>query len=131
MILAAKSNGKLPFQIDYFSREIIETEPGIVFAGDGDDTCENTSLSSLVNPLVLETNGDVVPLAYGFGRKFRICNIVQESLTGSLPSFRTKVYPCFRALCQKLRAEILAHEDLPYLNWYERVTEASLAWAMA
>jgi hypothetical protein len=84
-----------------------------------------------VNPLVLETNGDVVPLAYGFGRKFRVCNMLQENLTDALPAFRANVYPSFRALCRKLRAEILAQDDLPYFNWYDRVTHASLEYDLA
>jgi sulfatase maturation enzyme AslB (radical SAM superfamily) len=110
--------------VDVFDRELIAAHPEMVFADDMEDAAD-APLSRLVNPLVLEPNGDVVPLAYGFGRSFRVCNMRHGGLHAAVPAFRAATWPRLRALCRRAYRDVLAEDELPYFNWYERITRAS------
>jgi MoaA/NifB/PqqE/SkfB family radical SAM enzyme len=124
-MIIAESEPGMALQVDLFSRDLIEHQPRMIFAVE-DDAAAGARLSDLVNPLVLETNGDVVPIAYGFGREFRVCNIAEDTLAGALPRFRTDGFRKLQALARRLRQKVLAEDDMPFLSWYDRITRASL-----
>jgi MoaA/NifB/PqqE/SkfB family radical SAM enzyme len=120
-----ESERAVPLQIDLFSRDLIELEPRMIFADAEADIAADAPLSLLANPLVLETNGDVVPLAYGFGREFRVCNLFETTLAEGLSYFRANSYPKLCVLSRRLRQKVLTEDDMPFLNWYDRITRAS------
>jgi pyruvate-formate lyase-activating enzyme len=125
-LLTADGDCKLRIQFDLFTRTLIESRPEIVFA-DELTIADDSLLSKLVNPLVLEESGDVVPLAYGFGRAFRVCNVLRTSVQEAMPHFRVHSYPRFKTLCRTLRNQIMREDDMLYLNWYDAVTRLSCA----
>jgi MoaA/NifB/PqqE/SkfB family radical SAM enzyme len=80
-------------------------------------------LGEWLSPLVIETDGQVVPLSYGFGRAFALGSLHDASL-GTLAG-RWDPEP-LRALAADLRDELL-RDDVRVFNWYERILRASHA----
>jgi hypothetical protein len=124
-MIVADSEADIAIQVDLFSRDLIEHQPHMIFAVE-DEAVAGARLSDLVNPLVLESNGDVVPIAYGFGREFRVCNMAGETLADALPRFQTDGFRKLQVLARRLRQQVLAEDDMPFLSWYDRICRASL-----
>ncbi len=110
---------KLFVQLDIFHRELVKQHPGRFYA---DHTWpEDAQLAELVTPLVVEADGTVVPLGYGFARQFALGSITKARLKDLAPQWIGSRYAGFRSLCRRVYAEACAPSELPFLNWYELV----------
>jgi len=108
---------RLFVQLDIFHRDLVKQFPARFYA---DDVWpESAQLADLVTPLVVEADGNVVPLGYGFGRRFGLGSIAENRLKDLAPDWISQQYPAFRELCREVYAEACAPSDLPFLNWYE------------
>jgi Fe-coproporphyrin III synthase len=110
---------RLFVQLDIFHRDLVKQFPARFYA---DDVWpESTQLADLVTPLVVEADGNVAPLGYGFARRFGMGSIAENRLKDLAPNWIIQRYPAFRELCREVYAEACVPTDLPFLNWYEMV----------
>jgi len=75
---------------------------------------------------VLEADGTLAPVEYGFGREYAIGNIRERRLRELAPEWIAEGYPRFRELCRRVYAEACQPSDLPFLNWYELLQARSV-----
>jgi Fe-coproporphyrin III synthase len=109
---------KLFVQLDVFHRELVAKYPERFYADERLARWPAT-LSSCITPLVLEADGTVVPMGYGFSRDYALGNIRDARLSELAPKWMAFVYPRFRDLCRRVYAQACAPSELPFLNWYE------------
>jgi len=119
--------GKLAIQYDAADRTIVAADPSRAFAvAEGDPAAvANTPLASLVSPLVVQDDGWIVPVQYGFAREYAVGR-VGESFQASAAAWRKERYGEFLRLTRRVWDEIgPAPEHLPFTNWYGAVTTGS------
>jgi MoaA/NifB/PqqE/SkfB family radical SAM enzyme len=79
-------------------------------------------LADLVRPLVIEDDGSVVPLTYGFSRQFQIGTITDERLSRCARDWMQVRYVDFRAQCAAALQRLQEGPPrFPFVNWYEYV----------
>jgi Fe-coproporphyrin III synthase len=79
-----------------------------------------TSLASLARPLVLEDDGTVVPVTYGFPRRFALGNVRQTPLHNLAGDWIEQTYPMFREVVAEALTRLKDRPpDFPFVNWYE------------
>jgi Fe-coproporphyrin III synthase len=82
-------------------------------------------LADYISPLVVETDGTVVPLQYGFPRRYALGCLqdasVKEIADTWLARSRSRLADVYRRAQQALAEP----SDLPFANWYAAVTQAA------
>ena len=120
---------KLQIQFDIASRQLIRDNPERVFALDikDDENVLNYSLSELVSPLIIENDGSVVPIQYGFSHNYAIGNIKEGSLIQQAKNWKTSLYQPFLKLSHQVFESLVNTDNsqLPFANWYGLITQAS------
>jgi Fe-coproporphyrin III synthase len=127
--LAAEHRGRLRIQVDLLPAAEVRQSPQLVYAS----ALEASAImgarpADLLSPLVVEADGSVVPLSYGFSHQYRICDLGAQELAAAWPEFLERRYPAFRRLCRDLWMEI-SRNDQPLVNWHELIVECSNARA--
>jgi len=121
---------RLRIQLDLVSRQQLAERPACVFAEAGEADC-GRPFAELVSPLIVEADGQVVPLEYGFTRELALGRLGDARLSDLMESWRRDRLPEFRRLCRHALAAITAVTETPLTNWYEAVREAGLRQAVA
>ena len=125
--LANKYADTMRVQLDLLYRDDLREEPGLVYAGEQDNDCDQTIPAQLLGLLVLEPDGSVVPVSYGFSRRYKICNVKEQRLFNAWPDYVENGYTEFRALCRRVWGDLCA-SDAPLLtNWHGVITSQSYA----
>lgn len=114
-------------QVDLIHRESMEAEPSRVFADDLPAATDHLPFAELVSPLVIEPDGAVVPIEYGFARQFALGNLNDGGLTELMERWRRDQLQNFRALCRRVYHETTKPAELPFFNWYETLSEMAVA----
>jgi MoaA/NifB/PqqE/SkfB family radical SAM enzyme len=109
---------KLFVQLDVFHRDLVRRFPERFHAGERPARWP-ANLAACVTPLVLEADGTIVPMGYGFSREYAVGNITEKRLRDAAPQWMAFVYPRFRKLCKRVYEEACQPSDLPFLNWHE------------
>src|SRR5450759_2486450 len=78
--LCELQRGKLVIHLDAVNRYSLPTEPGDLASWKRDLDREARYLGEIVSPLVIEDDGTVTPLRYGFARRFAFGNLHKEGL---------------------------------------------------
>jgi MoaA/NifB/PqqE/SkfB family radical SAM enzyme len=78
--LSDLQRGKLVIHLDAVNRYSLPTEPGDLSSWKQDLEREARYLGEIVSPLVIEDDGTVTPLRYGFPRRFAFGNLKNEAL---------------------------------------------------
>lgn len=78
-------------------------------------------LGDWLSPLVIETDGTVTPMTYGFARRFALGSLTDRPLAELAAAWDERP---FVDLCAAVRDRILA-ERRPFFNWYEEVRHAA------
>ena len=128
LILALKSRFKDSMRIQYDAarRDYILENPELVYASELELDVNKVDLADILNFLVVEPDGSVVPIAYGFSKQYELCNIKNTKLCDIWPDYLRKGhYRMFRRLCKRVFAEISAPTELPFFNWYELLVKRS------
>jgi MoaA/NifB/PqqE/SkfB family radical SAM enzyme len=87
-------------------------------------------LGALLSPLVIETDGTVVPLEYGFNRSLALGNLHEHDLRTLAAGWRGARQAEFRRVCADVYERMAASTDAVFANWYEEVArQADLAAA--
>jgi len=122
--LMAKYKGRMTVQLDVLHREQALRSPAAVYAGDCWDGAERAS--DRLGVIVLEPDGSVVPLAYGFSRRFVICDINKDRFADAWPRYARTDYPEFRRLCRAAFDKIASSAMPQLFNWHDFIVRESL-----
>ena len=98
-------------QLDIFHRELVKRHPGRFYVGESWPA--DARLADLVTPLVVEADGSVTPIGYGFSRQFRLGSLTEARLKDLAPRWISSRYADFRRLCRGVYAEACAPSDCP------------------
>lgn len=83
---------------------------------------ESTPLAAVVSPLVVEADGTVMPLQYGFARDFALGNLRDDRLSHLAARWKRDRYDAFHTLCRRTAERLTKPTDLPFANWYKELT---------
>ena len=92
--------------------------------------CDGADAARALGILVLEADGTIVPVAYGFDRRFAICNIREQRLATAWGGFTNRVFPHFLELRCAVHEELSAADGPDVCNWYEQMVSRSGSYAM-
>jgi hypothetical protein len=123
--LAGKYSDIMRVQLDLLYREHLREEPGLVYADDLEYKPDQTAPAQLLGLLVLEPDGTVVPVSYGFARRYKLCTVKEQKLAAAWPDYLARGYPAFRALCRQVWNELCAPEAMLLSNWHEVIVSRS------
>lgn len=126
--LRAKYHGRLPIQLDLAPREALEDAPERVFADGDPGILSERPFAEAVSPLVIEPNGEVMPVGFGLPRRFSLGNLYRGPLAEQAAAWRREREPLFRALCRSVQEEATAPGAPLILNWYEALHQRAEAF---
>lgn len=115
------AEGRMRVQVDFVHRGAILQNPERIFAGKNGHAEEADKLADLVSPVVIEPDGTVVPIQYGFDRAYALGNLKDAPLSEMAVEWRRHSYGPFRDLCQRAFKDLTAPSNLPFTNWYETI----------
>jgi MoaA/NifB/PqqE/SkfB family radical SAM enzyme len=127
--IQSASPGDLYIQVDLFDRDVLRANPDLVFAGETGGEAARSVLADLISPLIIESDGTMVPLQHGFARDYALGNLSQQSLKDAAAGWRDKVLPQFRDLCRRVFQDATVPQPLPFFNWYEAIFQKARALA--
>lgn len=136
--IRAESNGELNVQVDLSHGPSLLRQPHRVYAGELDEGGPediDRPLAEAISPLIVETDGTVVPLMYGFARAYALGNLRRSPLRALARAWRRDTLPRFRALCRRVLHQSAGggasdgDASRPFFNWYEEMRSASRAAA--
>lgn len=116
MLAQQKTTEDFQIRIDVAFSEAIKQQPNLVFAGDMTGF-EEKPMADLISPLVIEANGTVSPIQYGFARKYSVGNLKISPLRTLLSNWRKQGLPQFHALCRDVYEEIARAPAPFFLDW--------------
>jgi MoaA/NifB/PqqE/SkfB family radical SAM enzyme len=122
--------GRISVQLDLAHRELLRDNPGSVFAQEFDSSELDRALADLISPLVLETDGTIVPVGYGFAREYRLGSLRDGRLRDFVPAWRCNTYPRLRQLFREVFKEETSPREFPCFNWYESVARRAIVPAL-
>lgn len=114
-------DNRMAIQIDLVHSRALEQNPDSFFLGDWSAN-PDTALADQLSPLVIEADGEVVPLEYGFPREFSLGNLLRDSVPEMATRWRTQVAARLYRLSRDLR-DAIAHEPAGIFNWTERILQ--------
>jgi MoaA/NifB/PqqE/SkfB family radical SAM enzyme len=117
---------ELAIQLDLLLRRDIVADPELVYAEPGGDELPGRLPADRLGSLVLEADGTLVPISYGFGRDYALGNVRRESLRAAWSAWETDGYERFRRLCRCVFEEIAASKAR-LVNWHDVVVARSIA----
>ena len=117
----------LRVQFDVFNRDYLMQQPQTVYAGEQWSLDCAAKPAAALNLIVLEPDGAVVPLAYGFSRQYQIANVRAQRFAQEFPLFLAIGYQRLLELCAGVFQKQIVPMDFPLLNWYELIVQASHA----
>jgi hypothetical protein len=79
--------------------------------------------ADLLGVVVLEPDGSIVPVAYGFSRRFRICDINKERFANAWPGYAVTDYAEFRRLCRAALDKISSSTMPQLFNWHDLIVQ--------
>lgn len=125
VLLAVRYADRIAIQYDVLDTGRLAESPELVYAGPraGGSGLAAEDLSILV----LEADGTVVPMTFGFGREYRVGDVTRERLSDAWPRFFRDGYPRFRDLCRRVHAAITVPDAPRFVNWFEILHDASRA----
>jgi hypothetical protein len=108
----------IPAQVDLVSRADLRSAPERFLVHPPES---GRPLGGWLTPLVIETDGTVVPLSHGFGRAYALGSLEVSGLASLTAAWDP--HPLAR-LAGDLHGRLLS-DGGAFLNWYERMARAS------
>jgi MoaA/NifB/PqqE/SkfB family radical SAM enzyme len=119
--LQKRAGDKLALQLNLVHSDVLKDDPRRFYAEPG-SIDPDLPLGEVISPLVIESDGTVVPMQYGFPRRFALGNLYQASLRTLSAEWRQGAYRQFEAICGQVHQQ--ATESEPhFFNWYELLGE--------
>jgi len=119
--LRSEAPDSMQIQLDFADRRTAQVEPDRFVP----PPIANAHLARLVSPLVVASDGTVVPFVFGMHTDYSLGIIGQSRLSELVPAWRETRYPRLRALCQRTLARAKEQSTLPFFNWYELLVRQS------
>jgi hypothetical protein len=119
---------RLTLQLDVADRALIKHQPCRAFAIDTPDPLATASrpLASLVSPLILQDDGLIVPIQYGFAPHYALARLGDGDLHNAVQRWKRDRYPEFLALSRWVWAAMQpSPEHAPFTNWYSAIMRGS------
>jgi MoaA/NifB/PqqE/SkfB family radical SAM enzyme len=123
--LGAKYNDKMKVQLDLLHRDHLREEPNLIYAAESVDEPDKSSPAQSLGLIVLEPDGTVVPVSFGFSRRYKLCNVKEHGLADTWPSYLTNGFLLFKSLCRQIWDELCAPEAPLLSNWHEVIVSRS------
>lgn len=115
---------RLVIQFDVLHRPLVRASPARAFADDAEPV--GGPLAALLSPIVVQTDGWIVPMQYGFNPAHAIGRLGEAPFATLAERYVRDRYPGFRQLAARVWAEIEpAPAHLPFVNWYAAITRGS------
>jgi hypothetical protein len=115
----------LAVRLDAVPRTVLASTPQAFMAAPVDD---DRPLGRWLAPLVVEANGAVVPVSYGFDRRYGLGNVRDRPLAELARGWDPTP---FRALCRATRQRLLDGRTGPLVTWRGHLVRASRAHRQA
>ena len=113
---------QLFIQLDLLHRNHIQDNPMFCFHASEGSVCSLDSFSCLFRELVIDEHGDILPIAHGCSKRFRIGNIEEAlPLSDMIDRFMEQQFASLMKVYQETYAEIIANTDCDIFNWSELV----------
>lgn len=109
----------LAVQLDAVPRTLLTRKPEAFMAA---PVAEGALLGSWLTPLVIESNGAVVPVAYGFDRRYGLGNVYEGSLADLAQAWDQR--PLLE-LCRATWQRLVEGRTGPLIAWYGHLVRAS------
>jgi len=114
----------MAIQIDLVHRDQALREPARLYAANLGDGARGAA--ALLSVVVLEPDGALVRLAFGFSRRFGICNIREERFVAAWRRYAETSYPALRRLCRAAFDGLAAPGAPQVFNWHDLIVQHSL-----
>jgi MoaA/NifB/PqqE/SkfB family radical SAM enzyme len=124
-VLANKYSEAMRVQLDLLYRDQLREEPELVYAEEIGSHPNPAPTNQALGVLVLEPDGTVVPISYGFSRRYKLCNVKEQALAGAWQNYLHSGYPELRALCRRVWSELCAPKAPILSNWHEVIVARS------
>lgn len=125
MALAGKYADFMAIQIDLMHRDFARNNPSLVYATSSEQPPKSEAGAPPIDIIVLQADGNLVPISYGLNTQFKICNVGDTRLVDAWPSYLRGGYQDFLNLCREEFAEICSDTICPVFNWTERIVSRS------
>ena len=117
-----KMGDRLYIQVDLAHQDVLRSNPSRIFAEQLSSEYQEGCFADILSPLIIEADGTVTPIQYGFARKYILGNLQDAPLNKLIPRWFNKTYPSFLRLCQQVYQEVTMPAELPIVDWYEAIT---------
>jgi MoaA/NifB/PqqE/SkfB family radical SAM enzyme len=124
--LEGRHADELKIQLDLLLRRDILAFPELIYADPAGDEHPDRLPADRLGSLVLEADGTLVPISYGFGRAYALGNVRRQPLAAAWRAWESGGYDRFRRLCRSVFEEIAA-SDARLVNWHDLVVARSTA----
>ena len=116
------SGERITVQIDLVFSDHLKTRREMFYAGEVHQE-ENARLADLLSPLVIEADGAVVPLQYGFPRAYALGNLANARLSSMAETWRRNSRPAFHALCRAAYEQATSTATPRFISWYDTLAK--------
>lgn len=123
-VLEAHYEGALKVQLDLVHRDLLRESADSFYAGE-DGAAASDAAAADLGLVVLEPDGSLVPVSFGFAREFRVTNVRETGFAAAWPEYRRRTLPRFRGLCRRAWEEMTGPDAPLLVNWHEAIVAAS------
>jgi MoaA/NifB/PqqE/SkfB family radical SAM enzyme len=122
--LQQKYGESIQLQLDLLDRRFIAANPERVLAAPVAGASQQP-LSALVSPLIVEPDGTVVPIHFGFDRRLAFGSLHERPLRDLAADWRKQRMEEFFAICRRAYDDLIVPTALPFVNWYPLLAKHS------
>ncbi len=122
--LKSKYEPEIFVQLDFLHREYIREFPQSVNVISS--STANKRLSEIINSIIIDENGDVLPVGYGFSKKYQIGSIRDaNNIKNIFADFTSTKLNGLLALFEQAYDQIISNEEIDLVNWNELIIKMS------
>jgi len=129
--LQAEAGDGIVIHFDLLDRDFLAENPAAFFATPRAADAASRPFADAISPLILEADGTLVPLGYGFPRPFALGNLRDAPWSELISGWRATREVEFRHVCQGIWEEAREPAEWPFINWYSEVRRRAANWKMA
>ena len=123
-VISQQIKEELVIQIDYANKSLVKKQPGLVYAFDPKPD-KDAQLSDCLSRLAIEPDGAIVPIQYGFSRKYVLGDIHKSGFKQMSEDWKLNKMDDFYRLCEQVYQDIIDKSKPFVFNWNEIITKAS------
>jgi MoaA/NifB/PqqE/SkfB family radical SAM enzyme len=117
--------GRLKIHLDLLDRDALRDSLQSCGKLTPDRRTAELRLADFISPLVIESEGTIVPLQYGFPRAYALGNLNDLSLENMARSWLSRPQSPLEALYERVLDMLCQPAELPFVNWYESMIQVA------